>query len=248
MRKPLIAGNWKMHGSTESARQLAADLANNQSLFAGADMVVFPPSVYLAAVAEVVAESSIAVGGQNLSPFLQGAHTGEIAASMLTDVNCKYVLVGHSERRTEFAESNEAVAEKFKVAQQQGLTPVLCVGESLSQRQQGVTLAVVREQLAAVQDSVGIDQLCQGVIAYEPIWAIGTGEVATPEQAQAVHAGIREQLGNAGIATRLLYGGSVKSSNAAELFAQPDIDGGLVGGASLQADEFLKIAQLILDR
>ena len=248
MRKPLIAGNWKMHGSTESARQLAADLANNQSLFAGMEMVVFPPSVYLAAVAEVVAESNIAVGGQNLSPFLQGAHTGEIAASMLTDVNCKYVLVGHSERRTEFAESNETVAEKFKVAQQQGLIPVLCVGESLSQRQQGITLAVVREQLAAVQDSVGIDQLCQGVIAYEPIWAIGTGEVATPEQAQAVHAGIREQLGNAGIATRLLYGGSVKSSNAAELFSQPDIDGGLVGGASLQADEFLKIAQLILDR
>jgi len=248
MRKPLIAGNWKMHGSTESARQLAADLANNQSLFAGTEMVVFPPSVYLAAVAEVVAESNIAVGGQNLSPFLQGAHTGEIAASMLTDVNCKYVLVGHSERRTEFAESNETVAEKFKVAQQQGLIPVLCVGESLSQRQQGITLAVVREQLAAVQDSVGIEQLCQGVIAYEPIWAIGTGEVATPEQAQAVHAGIREQLGNAGIATRLLYGGSVKSSNAAELFAQPDIDGGLVGGASLQADEFLKIAQLILDR
>jgi len=248
MRKPLIAGNWKMHGSTQSARQLAADLAENQPLFAGTDMVVFPPSVYLAAVAEVLAESSIAVGGQNLSAFPQGAHTGEIAASMLIDVNCSYVLVGHSERRTEFAESNETVAEKFKVAQQQGLTPILCVGESLAQRQQGNTLAVVREQIAAVQDAVGIDQLCLGVIAYEPIWAIGTGEVATPEQAQAVHAGIREQLGNAGTTTRLLYGGSVKSSNAAELFAQPDIDGGLVGGASLQAEEFLKIAQLTLDR
>jgi len=164
---------------------------------------------------------------------------------MLKDIGCDYVLVGHSERRTVFAESNNEIAEKFNTAQAQGLTPVLCVGESLQQRQQGQTVNVVTEQIAAVINLVGIENLCRGVIAYEPVWAIGTGEVATPEQAQSVHAEIRSQLGLQGADTWLLYGGSVNASNAAELFAQPDINGGLVGGASLKAQEFLNIAQLM---
>jgi triosephosphate isomerase len=155
-------------------------------------------------------------------------------------------LVGHSERRALFAESNQVVAEKFKAAQQQGLTPILCVGESLQQRQQGQTVKVVTEQIAAVTDLVGTKSLCKGVIAYEPVWAIGTGEVASPEQAQAVHTEIRSQLGSQGANTRIIYGGSVNATNAGALFAQPDIDGGLVGGASLEANEFLKIAQLMV--
>jgi triosephosphate isomerase len=181
-----------------------------------------------------------------MSQWSSGAYTGEISGDMLNDMGCHYVLVGHSERRTLFAESNQVVAEKFNAAQQQGLTPILCVGESLQQRQQGQTVKVVTEQIAAVIDLVGIESLCKGVIAYEPVWAIGTGEVASPEQAQAVHAEIRSQLGSQGANTRIIYGGSVKSSNAGAIFAQPDIDGGLVGGASLEATEFSKIAQLMV--
>ena len=245
MVKPLLAGNWKMHGNANSATELVEQLAAHEDTFSGVDMIVFPPAVHLSAVVAALASSVIDVGGQNMSQHDDGALTGEISGAMLKDIGCDYVLVGHSERRTVFAESNNEIAEKFNTAQAQGLTPVLCVGESLQQRQQGQTVKVVTEQIAAVINLVGIENLCRGVIAYEPVWAIGTGEVATPEQAQSVHAEIRSQQGLQGADTWLLYGGSVNASNAAELFAQPDINGGLVGGASLKAQEFLNIAQLM---
>jgi len=245
MVEPLLAGNWKMHGNANSATELVEQLAAHEDTFSGVDMIVFPPAVHLSAVVDALANSVIDVGGQNMSQHDDGALTGEISGAMLKDIGCDYVLVGHSERRTVFAESNNEISEKFNTAQAQGLTPVLCVGESLQQRQQGQTVKVVTEQIAAVINRVGIEKLCRGVIAYEPVWAIGTGEVATPEQAQSVHAEIRSQLGLQGADTQLLYGGSVNASNAAELFAQPDINGGLVGGASLKAQEFLNIAQLM---
>jgi len=245
MVKPLLAGNWKMHGNANRATELVEQLAAHEDTFSGVDMIVFPPAVHLSAVVDALTSSVIDVGGQNMSQHDDGALTGEISGAMLKDIGCDYVLVGHSERRTVFAESNNEIAEKFNTAQAQGLTPVLCVGESLQQRQQGQTVKVVTEQIAAVINLVGIENLCRGVIAYEPVWAIGTGEVATPEQAQSVHAEIRSQLGLQGADTWLLYGGSVNASNAAELFAQPDINGGLVGGASLKAQEFLNIAQLM---
>jgi triosephosphate isomerase len=245
MVEPLLAGNWKMHGNANSATELVEQLAAHEDTFSGVDMIVFPPAVHLSAVVDALASSVIDVGGQNMSQHDDGALTGEISGAMLKDIGCGYVLVGHSERRTVFAESNNEISEKFNTAQAQGLTPVLCVGESLQQRQQGQTVKVVTEQIAAVINRVGIENLCRGVIAYEPVWAIGTGEVATPEQAQSVHAEIRSQLGLQGADTQLLYGGSVNASNAAELFAQPDINGGLVGGASLKAQEFLNIAQLM---
>ena len=244
MIKPLVAGNWKMHGSTEKASNLAAQLAEQWGDNLAVEMVLFPPFVHLSAVKAAVANTGIAVGAQNISQHSSGAYTGEISGAMLVDQGCDYVLVGHSERRELFSESNQTVAEKFKAAQDVGLTPILCVGESLQQRQQEQTLDVVAAQIAAVIDCVGLSNVCRAVIAYEPVWAIGTGEVASPEQAQQVHSAIRAQLGEAGVETRLLYGGSVKASSAAELFTQQDINGGLVGGASLEAREFLNIVQL----
>lgn len=244
MIKPLVAGNWKMHGNTETASNLAAQLAEQWGDSLAVEMVLFPPFVHLSAVKAAVANSAIAVGAQNISQHSSGAYTGEISGAMLVDQGCDYVLVGHSERRELFSESNQTVAEKFKAAQDVGLTPILCVGESLQQRQQEQTLNIVAAQIAAVIDCVGLSNVCRAVIAYEPVWAIGTGEVASPEQAQQVHSAIRAQLGEAGVSTRLLYGGSVKASSAAELFTQQDINGGLVGGASLEAQEFLNIVQL----
>lgn len=244
MAKPLVAGNWKMHGNTETASNLAAQLAEQWSDHPAVEMVVIPPFVHLGAVKAVLAKSTIAVGAQNISQHEGGAYTGETSGEMLVDLGCDYVLVGHSERRELFGECNSTVAEKFKAAQKAGLTPILCVGESLQQRQQQQTLDVVNGQIAAVIDCVGLHNVCRAVIAYEPVWAIGTGEVASPQQAQQVHSAIRTQLGDAGADTRLLYGGSVKANSAAELFAQPDINGGLVGGASLEAQEFLNIVKL----
>ena len=241
----LIAGNWKMHGSTESAISLASQLSQDWAQENAAEMIIFPPFVHIPAVRTVVAEGNVSIGAQNISQYPNGAYTGEVSAEMLLDQGCKYVLVGHSERRAIMGESDQVVAEKFKVAQDAGLTPILCVGESLEQRQQGETVAVVGAQIDAVIELVGLSNVCRAVIAYEPVWAIGSGETASPQQAQQVHHAIRTQLGEAGRSTTLLYGGSVKSSNAAELFAQPDINGGLVGGASLEADEFLNIAKLI---
>ena len=244
MIKPLVAGNWKMHGSTEKASNLAAQLAEQWGDNLAVEMVLFPPFVHLSAVKAAVANTGIAVGAQNISQHSSGAYTGEISGAMLVDQGCDFVLVGHSERRELFSESNQTVAEKFKAAQDVGLTPILCVGESLQQRQQEQTLDVVAAQIAAVIDCVSLSNVCRAVIAYEPVWAIGTGEVASPEQAQQVHSAIRAQLGEAGVETRLLYGGSVKASSAAELFTQQDINGGLVGGASLEAQEFLNIVKL----
>jgi triosephosphate isomerase len=248
MAKPLLAGNWKMHGTAESAAQLAADIADGLTLEAP-ETVVFPPLVHLPLVIAKLAErSGIAVGAQNVSEHAEGAYTGEVSAQMLANLGCRYALVGHSERRTLFGETDQLVAEKFATLQGAGLTPVLCVGETLDQRQQGLTLEVVKSQIDAVVASVGLDNVCRAVVAYEPVWAIGTGETATPEQAQEVHAYIRGQLAEQGRSTRLLYGGSVNADNAAALFAQPDIDGGLVGGASLQAQQFLNIAQQMVEQ
>ena len=245
MAKPLIAGNWKMHGTASEAVALARQLVKNEHSCAGVQLAIFPSTLYLGLVASELSGSAIALGAQNVSEHGPGAFTGEVSADMLKETGCDYTLVGHSERRTLFGEVDGAVADKFKAAQRSGLVPILCVGETLQQRQQGLTLDVIAKQINAVKDKVGIENLCRGVIAYEPVWAIGTGEVASPEEAQLVHRVIRELLGPGGIGTSLLYGGSVKASNAAELFAEPDIDGGLVGGASLEVDEFLKIAQLM---
>jgi triosephosphate isomerase len=250
MAKPLLAGNWKMHGTEESTRLLAGRISAGVTSSASApEIVIFPSLVHLPAVIdELEGKSGIAVGAQNCSQHTQGAFTGEVSAQMLVDIGCSHVLVGHSERRVLYAETNEQVAEKFAVAQSAGLIPILCVGETLIERQQGQTVDVVRQQIAEVAKLVGIANICQAVVAYEPVWAIGTGETATPQQAQEVHADIRAQLGDQGISTPLLYGGSVNADNAYALFAQPDIDGGLVGGASLEAQQFLEIAQQITEQ
>ena len=248
MAKPLIAGNWKMHGTAEQATAIASQLAAQWCGQDVAEMVVFPPYVHLTQVMNAAQSSAVAVGAQNVCQYDTGAYTGEVSATMLADLGCRYVLVGHSERRALFGDSNQTVAEKFKVAQQAGLTPILCVGETLQQRQHSQTLDVVAQQIDAVTEVVSLQNLCSAVIAYEPVWAIGTGETATPQQAQEVHSAIRVQLGVGGSETTLLYGGSVNANNAAELFAQPDINGGLVGGASLKADEFLTIAQQLIEQ
>ncbi len=243
MRSSLVIGNWKMNGSLDSVRRLLADIRQG-SAAVDIELVVLPPYVYLPEAAALLAGGPVLWGAQNLSEHAAGAYTGEIAGAMLRDFGCRYVLVGHSERRSLYGETSQRVADKFLAARAAELIPVLCVGESLAEREQGMTEAVVSEQLDAVLSRA--DTLVQVVIAYEPVWAIGTGQTATPEQAQAVHAFIRSRIAehDATIARsiRLLYGGSVKASNAGELFRQPDIDGGLIGGASLDADEFLAIA------
>jgi triosephosphate isomerase (TIM) len=244
MRKKLVAGNWKMHGSLA---ENAALLAAIKPALAGIEAAVCVPFPYLAQVQTVLAGSSIAWGAQNLSEQAKGAFTGEVSASMLLDFGCRYVIVGHSERRSLYGESDELVAKKYMAAQAAGLTPILCVGESLAERESGVTEAVVARQLDAVTQAAGVGSLAKAVVAYEPVWAIGTGKTASPEQAQAVHAFIRGKIAalDADVAAQLViqYGGSVKAANAAELMAQPDIDGGLIGGASLVADEFIAICR-----
>ena len=245
MRKILVAGNWKMHGSKSMVRSLLDGLLAGSSAQGKADLAVFPSFPYLSLAESILSGSHIQWGGQTLNPNAQGAHTGETSGNMLVDMGCRYVLVGHSERRSIYGESDEDVATRFKAAQDAGLEPVLCVGETLEEREADQTEAVVARQLDAVINSVGIDAFSRAIIAYEPVWAIGTGLTASPEQAQSVHGFIRDKLSslNGIIADqlRILYGGSVKGSNAAELFAQGDIDGGLVGGASLTAEDFLAI-------
>jgi len=244
MRKKLVAGNWKMHGSLA---ENAALLEALKPALAGIDAVVCVPFPYLAQVQTVLAGSSIAWGAQNVSEQSKGAFTGEVSTSMLLDFGCKYVIVGHSERRSLYGESDELVAKKYMAAQAAGLTPILCVGESLQERESGITEAVVARQLDAVITAAGVASLAKAVVAYEPVWAIGTGKTASPEQAQAVHAFIRGKLAalDSSVANQLIiqYGGSVKAANAAELMVQPDIDGGLIGGASLVADEFVAICR-----
>jgi triosephosphate isomerase len=245
MRQILIAGNWKMHGSREQNAALVRALIDQAEVSDKAGMLLCPPSVYLADVGRMLNGSGIVLGGQNCSTEASGAYTGEIAPEMLADVGCSFVIVGHSERRELYGEDDTTVARKFLAAQRAGLVPVLCVGETLDEREQGVTSAVIERQLAAVLGLTDIEAFSRCVLAYEPVWAIGTGRTASPEQAQEVHAFIRGLLRerNATIADsiQVLYGGSMKASNAAQLLAMPDVDGGLVGGASLQADEFLKI-------
>jgi triosephosphate isomerase len=247
MRQSLVAANWKMNGSIQSNQLLLDVLKQGISKIPNTEVVVCPPFVYLQQIKEVLQGTAITWGAQNLSHEAPGAFTGEIAANMLLDFNCKYVIVGHSERRNLYGESDELVAKKFAVAQSVGLTPIFCVGELLEERETGKTEPVVQRQLDAVIHLQGITALEQAVIAYEPVWAIGTGKTATPEQAQEVHAFIRQHLAKKDVKiaakVQILYGGSVKGSNAGELFAMPDIDGGLIGGASLKADEFLTICQ-----
>ena len=243
MRKPLVVGNWKMHGSAPSVVELSAALKAGCVGAGNVQIAVCPPYVFLPTVASELAGCAIAVGAQNLSQYGQGAYTGEISADMLAGLQCQYVIVGHSERRALYGESNDVVAAKFAAASNAGLTPILCVGETLEQREQGITLEVIATQLQAVIDAVGLARVTDAVIAYEPVWAIGTGVTATPQQAQEVHGTIRQKLAESGAVTRILYGGSVKAANAAEIFSQPDIDGALVGGASLDANEFLQVCQ-----
>lgn len=243
MRKKLVAGNWKMHGSRMQAATWVRTVAAAQGL--QCDVAVFPPAPYLAELVVITADSKLAIGAQDCSEHAQGAYTGEIAASMLADIGCRYVLVGHSERRQYHAESNACTAAKFAQVQAAGLIPILCVGETLQQREGGQTEQIIAAQLDAVLHRIGISAFAQAVIAYEPVWAIGTGLTATPAQVQAMHAFIRGKLlrEDATIASsmRILYGGSVKPANAVELFVAPDVDGGLIGGASLVAADFLAI-------
>jgi triosephosphate isomerase (TIM) len=245
MRRPLIAGNWKMHGSRGENAELIEGLLLGLPAQTAAEIVVCPPFVYLWEVGRLLKSSSIALGAQSVCAETVGAFTGEASAAMLKDIGCKYVIVGHSERRALYKEDDELVARKFLAAQAQGLIPILCVGETLDERERGQTTQVVSRQLRAVLDLAGVAAMAASVIAYEPVWAIGTGKNATPAQAQEVHAHIRAEVAgrDAKIAAdlRVLYGGSVKAANARELFGMPDVDGGLVGGASLKADEFLKI-------
>ncbi len=242
-RTPLVVGNWKMNGTRASVAALLAGIRAAGPL--GADAAVCPPYPYLADVAVSLAGSPLAWGGQDCAVQAGGAFTGDVSPAMLADLGCRYVIVGHSERRALHGEADRLVADKAKAALAHGLTPIVCVGETLAEHEAGQTDVVVKRQLSAV-----IHQLAhcvpQMVVAYEPVWAIGTGRTATPEQAQAVHALLRKQLHAASehaVQMRLLYGGSVKPDNAAALFAQPDIDGGLIGGAALKADEFVAICR-----
>ncbi|MFW1676495.1 triose-phosphate isomerase [Pontibacter sp. JAM-7] len=246
MRRALVAGNWKMNGTTESIQQLLDGLVTGCQA-GNSEVLVCPPSIYLAQVASRLATTDITWGAQNVSQHASGAYTGEVSPAMLVDLGCQYVIVGHSERRALYAESDVLVAEKFSAALAAGVKPILCVGETLEEREQGATLDVIQRQLQAVVSYAGIADFADAVVAYEPVWAIGTGKTATAEQAQEVHQAIRAQLAEAdsGIAAgcRIVYGGSVNAGNAAELFAKPDVDGGLVGGASLKANEFITICQ-----
>jgi triosephosphate isomerase (TIM) len=247
VRQKLVAGNWKMHGSRAFTRALMSDLAAEFSGGAPCEIAVCPPYVYLAEAAEMALGTSLLLGAQDVSSQDEGAFTGEISGAMLADLGCRFAIVGHSERRSVHGESDALVAAKFVAAQRHGLLPILCVGESLEEREGERTETVVARQLTAVLDAAGIEAFSKAVIAYEPIWAIGTGRTASPEQAQAVHAFIRGLLRaeNAKIAdfVKVLYGGSVKAANAADIFAMPDVDGGLVGGASLEAKGFTGICR-----
>jgi len=248
MRQSLIMGNWKMNGSGEDGRQLAKALADGLGAVSQ-EVAVCVPFVYLSDIKTVLASSPIAVGAQNVADQASGAYTGEVSAAMLADIGAKYALVGHSERRSYYGDTNESVAKRFVQAQTKNVIPVLCIGETLEEREQNKTFQVVDEQLDAVINAAGIDAFAKAVIAYEPVWAIGTGKTATDEQAQEVHQYIRQRIAarNQTIADNLqiLYGGSVKPDNAKGLFAQPDIDGGLVGGASLDAKGFLQICHSV---
>ena len=240
MRTPLVAGNWKMHGSRASNRALLDALLAGIDGLEGVECAVCVPYPYLGEVAERLAKTPLAWGAQNLSEHAPGAFTGEVAAPMLAEFGCRYVLVGHSERRQLYGETDAVVAAKFAAVLGHDMTPVLCLGETLEERDAGRTEQVIGRQLEAVLERNEKDAFKRAVVAYEPVWAIGTGRTASPEQAQTVHAFLRSRLYPE---TRIVYGGSVKPANAEAIFAMPDVDGGLIGGASLVAGEFLAIAR-----
>jgi len=245
MRQPLVAGNWKMHGSRVDNASLVRSLLDLLRPDGGAEVLVCPPFVYLWETGRLLKDSDVQLGCQSVSAEAQGAFTGEISAAMARDVGCRYAIVGHSERRHLYGEGDALVARKFVAAQSHGLVPVFCVGETLDERESSRTTEVVARQIDAVLAVTGAQAFARAIIAYEPVWAIGTGRNASPDQAQDVHAMIRTKLaaldGMIAQSVRILYGGSVKAANARELFSMPDIDGGLVGGASLKADEFAQI-------
>ncbi|MDA3807904.1 MAG: triose-phosphate isomerase [Thiomicrorhabdus sp.] len=248
MRKPFVAGNWKMHGSKASILSLVTGLNAKSSEVSGVDIAICPPTIYIDYTSRCLSADNISIGGQNIAEEPnQGAFTGEASVEMLKDLGCQYVILGHSERRTIYDETDAQVAQKVKVAMKAGVTPILCIGETLEERESGVMESVIATQLKAVLDVVGIAAFENVVIAYEPIWAIGTGVTASPAQAQEVHAFIRSELAalDSAVAEKVIiqYGGSVKPGNAVELFGQPDIDGGLIGGASLDANDFMEICK-----
>ena len=245
MRRSLVAGNWKMNGRSASTEALAVRIRDRVPAEGAAEVVLCPSFVHLSAVARHLQGGPVALGAQDLCNRRDGAFTGDVSAEMLADVGCRFVIVGHSERRERYSESDDMVASKYRRACDAGLIPILCLGESLAEREAGRSTDVVGRQLSAVIEAGAADALAAGVIAYEPVWAIGTGRTATPEEAQEVHAFIRSRLAARSRAVarevRILYGGSVKAANAQRLFSMPDVDGGLIGGASLDADEFIKI-------
>jgi len=246
MRQPVVAGNWKMHGDRARCAALIDGIVAGIDSAGPVELVVCPPAVLIPHVASRLAGVRVGLGGQNLSEHAEGAYTGEVSAAMLADAGCGWCIVGHSERRSLYGEDSDTVAAKFDAARGSGLTAIVCVGESLEERENGQTEAVIAAQLDAIVARAGPEALAQAVIAYEPVWAIGTGRTASPEQAQDAHRFIRERLAgwNRQVAdgVRILYGGSVKPDNAGALFAGPDIDGGLIGGASLDAGQFMAIA------
>jgi triosephosphate isomerase len=247
MRVRCVAGNWKMHGSLTANQRLLDAVRAGADEVDGVDCVVCVPFPYLAQAEGALRGSRVAVGAQTLSEHDIGAFTGEVSGAMLRDFGCRYVIVGHSERRALYGERDAQIAAKFVAAQRAGLTPILCVGETLEEREQGVTAEVVGRQLDAVLDAAGVAAFGAAVMAYEPVWAIGTGRTASPQQAQSVHEMVRARIAardaQVGANVSILYGGSVKAGNAAELFAMPDVDGGLIGGASLVAEDFLSIVR-----
>jgi triosephosphate isomerase len=244
-RRPLVVGNWKMNGTRASSMQLVADILAGLPGDARADVGVCPSAVFIPEVAAALAGKNVRLGAQNVADQDEGAYTGEISAAMLREFNCTLAIVGHSERRAIYGETDALVAARYAKAIAHGVTPILCVGETLEEREANATFKVVDQQMAAVLDLCGVESLKKAVIAYEPVWAIGTGRTATTEQAQEVHAYIRSQIAarDGGVADKLqiLYGGSMKPDNAAALLSQPDVDGGLIGGASLDAKSFLAI-------
>ena len=253
MRRKLVVGNWKMHGDIKSNQVLLNSIIVGLSEYKNADYVVCVPNPYLFQARELLKNTNIAWGGQNVNQHEHGAFTGAVAPHMLTDLGCTYVLLGHSERRVLFHETNLTAAARFDATIKADLTPVLCVGETLAEHEAGLTEVIVASQMDAVMATLGDEGFAKAmqlkmVFAYEPVWAVGTGKTALPEQAQAIHAFIRNRIARrnaeAAADVRIIYGGSVKADNAAELFAMPDVDGGLIGGASLLADEFVAICKL----
>lgn len=246
MRQPLVAGNWKLNGSLESVEMLLSGITDRFSMVRNAEVAVCPPFIYLEHVRRLLQDVNIELGAQDCSDQQKGAYTGEVSASMIREFGCKYIIVGHSERRHLYAESDATVAMKFERVRENDLTPILCVGETLQDRGSGHTETVIARQLDAVLERSGIEGFSHAVIAYEPVWAIGTGKTATPGQAQQVHAFVRGRLEvlDKEIAAhiRILYGGSMKPDNAGSLLQENDIDGGLIGGAALKAEDFITIA------